>query len=173
MKFTKPALIILVGNIASGKSTLARSLHEKKGYFCLSLDSFRYMLGAGKYVFDKKIEKGLGTIEIEFLRWLMDKRVNILVDDAKCVNEFFRRFFIQEARNYGYLVKCIELPKYSKKFCVGRRMQNPHCIYDRKIWEGVWDKMDYMYIQPSKEEGFDKITRLRNSDEVKEFVKNL
>lgn len=63
-------LIILIGNIGCGKSTLAKKL-VKKGYCIISRDSFRYMIGAGNYIFDLKYEPAvkcanLNTVECFF-----------------------------------------------------------------------------------------------------------
>jgi len=51
-------LIILIGNLGTGKSTFAKTLVEK-GYINISRDSLRYMIGAGKYIFNKEFEQSI------------------------------------------------------------------------------------------------------------------
>ena len=48
-------LIILVGNIGSGKSTYAKK-YQKKGYIVIARDQLRYAIGGGEYIFNTKYE---------------------------------------------------------------------------------------------------------------------
>ncbi len=62
----KPEIIILVGNIGSGKTTLAKK-YAKKGYVIIARDDLRYNIGAGQYVFDRKLEKAIWQTEIDMV----------------------------------------------------------------------------------------------------------
>ena len=168
MEYEKPTLVILVSNIACGKSTAARKLHEV-GYYVISLDGFRRMIGGGEYVFDSVIEEEFYQPEEFFLKWLMKKKVNIVVDDAKNVNSGFRKRFIDISKRNKYNIIVIELPRFSKKKCVDARMRNPHGYYQRNVWEETWDKFNRWYQEPVLEEGIKGIIRFKDRKEVNSF----
>ncbi len=73
-----------------------------------------------------------------------------------CQKEIRRRY-IDIAKIYEYTITVIEMPQYSKKKCVNRRMKNPHGQPNRKLWESVWNKFNNLYEKPTKKEGIDKI----------------
>lgn len=155
----KPEIVILVGNIGSGKSTLAKKL-IKKGFshIITSRDALRYMIGGGKYKFDLNLEPAIWQSELEIIKQFMKLKVNLLIDEVG-INKSMRQRYIKLAKKYNYTITVIEMSHYSKRKCVNRRMKDPHGQFDRKIWEGVWDKFDKLYERPSKKEGIDKIIR--------------
>ena len=167
-QYRKPTLVILVGNLASGKSTVARKLHEQD-YYVVSLDGFRYALGGGTYVFHPAIEQDFYQPEEFFLKWLMKKKVDVVIDDAKNVNSSFRKRFIDIAKKNKYNIISIELPQYSKKTSVNARMRNPHGYYSRSVWEKTYDKFLMMQDEVLLQEGINGIIRFKDREEINEF----
>ena len=156
---TKPEIILLVGNIGSGKSTLVNKL-LKKGYnhIVISRDSLRYMIGGGNYRFDPKLESMIHDMELKIIETCMKNKVNIIVDEVG-INKQMRERYIPCAIKNGYTITVIELPYFSKRTSVNRRMKNPHGQFDRKIWNSVWERFNNLYERPSKKEGINKIIR--------------
>lgn len=150
-------IIILTGNIGTGKSTLARE-YQKKGYIVVARDGLRYAIGGGNYIFDKKYEPIIWDIELYLLESFMVLGINIVVDEVG-INKALRKRYIDLAKSYSYIVKCYLLPKLGMKESVDRRMQDPHQQADRKMWEQTWVKFSQAYEEPSFEEGIDQIIR--------------
>lgn len=156
----RPELIILVGNIGTGKSTLTKE-YVKKGYIVIARDALRYNIGAGKYIFDPQLEPAIWKTELEMFKSFIKLGVNVIIDEVG-INKSIRARYIKEVKlpwYPPYKITCIEMPKLSKNELVDRRMKDPHGQPDRKIWEQVWAKFDAMYEEPTKEEGIDKIIR--------------
>jgi len=148
-------LIILVGNIGSGKSTVARTLVEK-GYICVSLDAIRYGIGAGKYIFNPALEpivfKSGWYILNEFMEWGYQ-----IVADETNMSVKYRKKFIDLAKKMGYRIKAIVMPRLSMDESVSRRLKSNHGTANKATWETVWKKFDSRYQEPSYAEGFDLI----------------
>lgn len=151
-------IIVLVGNIGTGKSTLTKE-YQAKGYVVIARDTIRYAIGGGKYVFNLDYEPIVQSIENHMLEEFLEFGVNVIVDEVG-VSKIIRGKYLTLGEIWGYKVTCIELKKLSKKECVDRRMINPHGTFDRKIWENVWDTFDNMYEHPSLDEGFNEIIHL-------------
>ena len=148
-------IVVLVGNIGCGKSTLARHYIEK-GWIAIARDYLRYAIGEGKYIFNPKYESIIWQTERYMLRKFMELEVNIIIDEVG-VSKTMRKLYIKYAKEYEYKIGAIVLPRYSKEEAVDHRMKNPHGQNDRKLWEEVWTKFDKIYKEPTTKEGFDYI----------------
>lgn len=155
---TDKIIIILVGNIGNGKSTIVKELVDRN-YICVCRDQIRYAIGGGTYKFDKKLESSVWNIETQMLHEFMKKDFNIVVDEVG-VSKQYRSKYIELAKKYGYKSIVMVLPRLSMKESVDRRMKNPHGQPDRKLWEEVWTKFNNKYQEPSLDEGMDKIIHL-------------
>lgn len=155
MKLIKKEVIILVGNIGSGKSTYSKK-YQKRGYVIVSRDQLRYSIGGGKYIFNESYEPIIWRIELSLFRYFVDFGANIVVDEVN-VNKIMRYRYISYAKRNGYRVVFIVMPRISMKKSVNRRMRNPHGTPNRGCWREVWEKLDGLYEKPSKKEGVDKI----------------
>jgi len=155
----KPEIIILCGNIASGKSTLAKQ-YAKKGYVIISRDSLRYMVGAGNYRFDKKLEPFIKQSAVSMFTEFLKSGFSLVYDETN-VSKSLRKPTIQLAKIYGYKVVVVVLKRLSKKVSVERRMKDPHGQFDKNIWNMVWENFDSIYEMPEKSEGIDRIIKKR------------
>jgi len=151
-------LIILVGNIGSGKTTLAKE-YVKEGYIAIARDQLRYAIGDGKYIFDSRYEPIIWQTERYLFRKFIDMRVDIIVDEVG-ISRRIRSRYIDYAKINGYYIIAIELPRFSKEECVKRRMRNPHDQPDKDVWNEVWEKFNEGYEEPSEDEGIDKVIRI-------------
>ncbi len=156
-------MIVLVGNIGEGKTTYCKKL-VKEGYIVIARDKFRYMLGNGDYVFDTRLEEAVYETEIDMFRRFMRTGVNIVIDEVG-VSKDMRLRYTGIAKTFGYKTCAIVLPKLSKKEAVDRRMQDPHGQPDRKLWEGVWDKFNKIFEEPTEAEMFDTVIHINKKEE--------
>lgn len=154
----KRNLYILVGNIGSGKTTFALEFitFGGKNIVCVSGDSLRYMIGAGKYTYQKAFEPILKQTVLDIIRRFMENRLHIIVDDTHMTKET-RKGLLSLAKEFNYDAIAFVFSRQTKRICVDRRMKKPHDIRDRKVWEGVWDKLNNLYETPIIEEGFREI----------------
>lgn len=152
-------LIILVGNIGAGKTTLVKK-YQKEGYIVVSRDSLRYGIGNGQYIFDYEYEDTIWNTEEYMFRKFANLGVNIIVDEVGLTISMRRRY-IKCCREYK--ITALILPKLNMKESVDRRMQDPHGQHDRKLWENVWTKFNDIYEKPNKNEGLNEVIFLKNT----------
>jgi len=160
-------VIILVGNIGSGKSTLTSTLVEGD-YVAIARDRLRYAIGGGEYIFNPKYEYSLHKTNMFLFAQFLKLGVNLVIDEVNA-NRAMRKEYIKQAHEAGYTVMAVELPRYSRELCVSRRMQQPHGKGNAEMWCMVWDSFDSRYKAPTKQEGFDHIISL-TADVPKQHV---
>ena len=158
IKFEKK-MIILIGNIGSGKTTYCKKL-VNQGYIIVSKDALRYMLGNGNYIFDRRLEASVHLSEKDILCNFVKLGVNVVVDDCNVYSRL-RKHAIAIGKSQDYQITAYILPKLSQKACVDRRMKNSHGNSSRATWNKVWDMFNHNTEEPSYKEEFDKIIYLR------------
>lgn len=157
----KPEIIIMCGNIGTGKTNLVKEYAEK-GYVVIARDDLRYDIGGGIYIFNRDLEPAIWQTEIDMLYNFMKLGVNIIVDEVGISKQMRERYLKMINANFpNYKKICIEMPKLSMKVAVNRRMKDPHGCPNRTLWTGVWQYFDKLYEKPTKKEGWDKIIRRR------------
>jgi predicted kinase len=144
---------LFVGNIASGKSTLAKSFHEKDNSIIVNADSLREMFGGGNYVFDKDIEDSTMHDTCLFLTEELMKLGKDLVIDETLMQKKHRQRYINLAKQYNYFIMVYLFEDYGKEEHVRRRMYSNSRGYDQSTWEEVYDKIKSKYEKPSIDEG--------------------
>jgi len=154
-------IYVLVGNIASGKTTVAKNLCKAPNTVSVSKDWFRYMLGAGEYLFDPRFERIITQLEYMTLDELLWHKLDVVVDDAKYCSQMERFKLINE---YGVEHKMIAvvLPLRGEAESVKARMEDEHGHYGEARWREVYQMFNSMYVKPTKEEGFHEVIELKN-----------
>lgn len=155
----KKEIIVLIGNIGCGKSTVARRYIDA-GFVAIARDYLRYAIGEGKYIFNRDYEHLIWKTERFMLRGFMELGANIVADEVG-VSRQLRKMYIEHGKKYNYYIRAVVMPMLSMKDAVDRRMKDPHGQADRKLWEEVWTKFDSQYKEPTIEEGFDEIINLQ------------
>lgn len=151
----KSELVILIGNIGTGKSTISKKYSEK-GYYVVCRDSLRTMIGGGKYIFNNDTEAVIDTVSKILLDELLNLKVNVVLDETNMAIRT-RRYAIGMGKEHGYKVIAHVTRKLSKEDCIAYRMKDNLRGTPIFIWESVWEKFNSMYQQPSSDEGFDNI----------------
>lgn len=151
-------LIILVGNIGSGKTTICKKL-VKEGNVIVSRDDMRYSLGAGDYLFNEKTEIAIELAINNLVETLCLMNFNIVIDETNMTKKD-RQYYITVGKNFGYNITAMILPKLSKKESVERRLQNNHGDTPKSIWKEVWKRKNKEYEEPTEVEGFNQIIKL-------------
>lgn len=148
-------LIILIGNIGTGKSTESRN-YAKKGYRIICRDAMRYMVGAGDYVFDERIERAIHSASLSMLRNLLLEGENIVVDETN-VDKRSRRYLIELGKSFGYKIIAHEMHKAVMGTCLKNRERDTLRGNTLDVWASVWKKFNDRYQKPEMNEGFDEI----------------
>lgn len=154
-------LILLIGNIGTGKSTVAKK-YQEKGYVIIARDQLRYGIGLGNYIFNYDYEPVIWRTELYMSREFAELGIDILVDEVG-LSKAMRKRYLRYAKELDYQVTALVMPRLSMKESVRRRLLDPHGQPDRKLWEGVWKKFDKIYEEPSKKEGIDEIIYLKDN----------
>ena len=165
--------VVLVGNIASGKSTLCRALADDKYIIC-SRDALRYMIGAGQYCFDPVTEPIIGEGHDAMLQAMLQTAddESFVVDEVN-VQSARRYYLCRMVDSHDYVKVALVLPKVSKNVAVGRRLKEEHGKFGKEVWEGVWERFNKAYTIPTKSEGFDHIIQLKPNYSLPALIKGL
>ncbi len=173
MKFTKQLskhLVMLVGNIGSGKSTTIKEIKNRyPSYVTVCQDSLRYMIGGGTYIFNPNYEPIIKFIAKQITLKFMNQDYNVIIDEVNVAPDF-RKPYLEMAKFYGYKTTAIVLPRYSKDISVANRLKNNHGQTLEVQWYKIWKKFNDLYVEPSKEEGFDEI--IKRTSQVSYEVNN-
>ena len=151
----KKEVIIMVGNIGSGKSHQTKLLKQGHNSIVISRDSMRFGIGAGDYVFNDLYEPIIKATALEMFNKFLNLGINIIVDEVN-IEKTSREPYIKAAKAVGYKIKAFILPKLSKEISLARKT---NCSYgqDMKIWGEVWEKFNLRYQEPTLGEGFDEL----------------
>jgi predicted kinase len=153
-------IIILVGNIGTGKTTITKQ-YSKKGYIVISRDQLRYAIGGGDYIFNPEYEEIIWETGLKMFEDFIYLGKNIIIDEVS-ITKILRKRYIPIAKRLNYHIHCIVLPQVPMKVSVERRLQSNHADTDKETWIRVWKNFNKMYEEPIMDEGFDKITYLPN-----------
>lgn len=154
----RPTFTLLVGNIGCGKSTKAKTF-ALEGDCVVDADYTRFMLGAGNYVFDLRLEPWIKLTVQGMVKELLARGFNVVLDSTN-VTEKGRKEWIKCVSTIDCLKVCYVLPRYSRHKAVGFRMKHDPRGYTRKQWEDIYDKFDHRYEVPKRLEGWDYIRGL-------------
>lgn len=151
-------LIVLVGNIGSGKSTYCKELVQQ-GFYIVSRDAIRYMINAGDYLFDRNKEDAVHRITMKSLYALMSLYVDVVIDETN-VSRKMRKHYIELGQEFCYDIEAHIMPSLNRHDSINRRLGSNHGSYDYKDWGEVWDRFNSRYVEPTQEEGFDKVVHV-------------
>ena len=150
-------MVILVGNVGCGKTTLSRR-YADRNYVVVSRDALRSMIDGERYKFDFDLEPHVFEIETNAIEIFLEAGYNIVVDETNTsLRTRFRLLRLAEEHNVQTLIHV--LPRLGRKECIDRRMKHDKRGYTRKRWEEIWDMFDKSYVEPNYKEGFDWMLR--------------
>jgi predicted kinase len=163
----KPKLLIMVGNIASGKSTWIKNFLEtnKTEYIVLSKDALRRMIGAGRYTYNEKLEPIIHENILAMLHHYMKQNINIIIDETN-MDKATRKEFLFLTKNisslgYDYYIIAVCITSPSKEIIKKRIEQRKGKLeWDStppEIWMEIWERKQNLFEQPTLEEGFNQI----------------
>jgi len=151
------SITLLVGQIASGKSTLCKKL-ASSGSIILNDDNTVTALHGGDYkLYDKKLKplyKAMETTVIT-MAWALGKDVVI---DRTCLDPITRQRYISLAKSMDITdIRATVFPLCSPIVHAQRRMASDSRGYDLEYWTKVAKFLEAKAVQPGLDEGFTEI----------------
>lgn len=153
-------LEILIGNIASGKSTYCK---EKAKYGCLIIndDDIVNMLHAHQYqLYSEKYKPVYKSIENAAISSALSLGIHVIVDRGINLTKKSRRRFIGLAHSLDTKVIAVVFPFLSPETHANRRYYSDSRGHDYQSWLEAAKRMQQEYEIPTFDEGFDEIVFL-------------
>jgi predicted kinase len=150
-------MIILTGNVGSGKSFLASKL-AVWGAVVVNMDSIVKMVLGGRYdVYDPNKKDVYRRIEEEAIRAGIESGNEVVVDRTN-MDRKTRSRYINIAKSCGSLVTCYDFGSGKGLFdkLIERRAKNQRNVTIRR-WEKIISHFSEIYEPPSEDEGIDNI----------------
>jgi len=154
ISFDDRTMIIMVGNIGTGKTSKIKQIIHKFGkYIIVCLDDLLTCFH-GKYKYIKDFSLMYNIIEDSIIYEAM-KNNSIVIIDRTCINERVRKRFIQMAKDNNYNVACYNFGS-GTDVSLKRRLVNPKGNSE-DTWITVHNNMNKIYEAPLLSEGIDEI----------------
>lgn len=151
-------VVILVGHIASGKSTYCKKL-AKEGCLILNDDAIVNMLHADDYtLYDKKLKVLYKSLENSVITLGICLNKTILVDRGLNVTKQGRNRFIALANSFDVRCEALVFKAETPEIHATRRTNHDPRGHDYDYWLKVAQHHFSRYQVPTLSEGFDSVT---------------
>jgi len=153
-----PKIYMMIGNVGSGKSDLARHLCKKYGAVRVCMDDIVMMVHGEYGRYEKKCKNMYHAVEIEVIETAVKKGFDVVIDRTNLDLAGRARFMLLakslRAEVIGYLFPTMldVVPEVLLK----RRMKNPRGK-TRSQWISIINKQAMAYEVPTIDEGFKEI----------------
>ena len=147
-----PTLNLMVGNIGTGKSLIARKLMID-GARVVCMDAIQRMIAGGDYDrYDKAAGKVYHAAEDAAILTALELGLSVVIDRTN-IDRKTRARFIDMAKQYDAQVVAWDFGK-GNEHSLKRRLAEPHGV-PQVTWQGVHDYMGGRYEAPTGNEGID------------------
>jgi len=148
------ALNLMVGNIGTGKSLIARKLMID-GAKVVNMDALQRMIAAGDYDrYDKAAKKVYHAAEDAAILSCLELGLDVVVDRTN-IDRKTRARFIDMGKQYDAKIIAWDFGK-GDEHSLRRRLGHPHGV-PQVTWEGVHEYMAGKYEAPDLAEGISEI----------------
>lgn len=136
-------LELLVGNIASGKSTYAKK-RVQEGWFCVSDDAIINMLLADQYsLYSRKHEQLVADLLLQCAEKVVAENYLLVVDSAWLVSKRYRQRFREAFSNL--VVEEIWFLREAPEVHAARRVEHDPRGGTYEMWLEVAKRLDSLY----------------------------
>ena len=147
---------LLVGNIASGKSTWSKK-RAKDGAIILNDDAIVMAVHGGNYrLYDRNLKdlyKGLEDVAIHLA---LAKGRDVVID-RPCMSRMTRLHYVSIAKRLDVPIVAVTFDRATPAEHARRRFESDSRGTDYEKWLEVATHMDKIYQEPGYAEGFDNI----------------
>jgi len=149
--------IIVIGNIASGKTTATLEFLEYD-FKVVSADSIRQALNGGKHKFDKKLESIVWSCEFHLFKLLLHYGLNVIVDATNLTKSYRKRYLNHLKNEYPeYQRMVIVMPRISLRETLKRKKALGATKEELNAWRDVYLRYDKLMEPPTDEEDFHEV----------------
>jgi len=157
-------IYVLVGMIASGKSTYCKNA-AKHNQVIVNDDDIVNMLHADDYtLYDKKLKILYKSIENNIISLGLCMGKTIVIDRGLNVSKRGRQRWVAIARSFDILCEAIVFPKDKNEVHAKRRFEKDNRGHSYDYWLKVANEHDRQYEEPTCVEGFDKVHHIQYTD---------
>ncbi len=147
-------LILMVGNIGSGKSFLASKL-AKKGCVVVNMDNIQQNLAGGEYgLYDFAKRDIYYAIETSAIETALKQGFEVVVDRTN-MDKKTRKRYIELGKKYTDKIVCYDYGAGSQQE-LKRRLENSQGVPNSQ-WSEVFNMMRKKYERPDLVEGFSNV----------------
>lgn len=156
-------IILMVGNVGSGKSTYARRLAEDKNTIIVNMDDIQAMLHGRYNAYDPNLKPLYYAME-ECVLYNAKLRDCDVVVDRTSMDRKTRARFVELARKLGVEIEAHVMAETNKDILVCRRMNSDSRGISQDKWRDVIDRLEASYEEPTPSEGFKTIAYVPEVD---------
>ena len=154
-------LILMVGNIGTGKTTTASEfMSNSRDILCVSDDDLALMLNAGYYGPDIWTDKHwplYSKLKRGIAREALQHGFDIIIDGTH-MSVSRRKDFIDIAKEFDASI-IVYLHTYPNG--LERRLAEPRTSTSPEVWVKVYKDLEQIYERPSLDEGIDSIIEVK------------
>ena len=166
----KVKVVIMVGNVGCGKSTLTRKMVEKNPnkYLVWNNDNFNFMMTSGLSSFTPLKNNFMNNMMYEFITNCLCNNHSFIIDATNMT----KKGRIQHIRTIKSIVNELNNEIYSELVAYDFGPGN-HKTLERRLlspretkthsWRKIHDNFKRIYSTPVTDEGFDSIIKVRDS----------
>ena len=148
---------VLVGMIASGKSTWARE-RARQGWLVMNDDAVVNMLHGGEYVlYDKDLRPLYKSIEDHVVHAAVLLKRDLVIDRGLDIDSTARKRWIALARSLDVPVRAVSFEVYPPEIHGERRFKKDARGHTLQYWIDVAEAHAKRYDYPSVHEGFHEV----------------
>lgn len=147
-------LEVLIGNIASGKSTYSKQ-RAKDGWIILNDDGVVNLVHGGcYYTYSKSLKPLYKSIEDHILYTAVAMGKNVCIDRGVDIRKKSRERWICIGRSLDVPVRASVFEAFPPEVHAQRRMESDSRGHDYQYWFSVANSFAAQYEEPTIEEGF-------------------
>jgi predicted kinase len=153
---------ILVGNIGTGKSTVAKQIADKYNCVVVNMDSLQQSLSGGEYTkYDKYKRSIYDRVERQVISSSIETGYDIIIDRTN-VTAKERKRYLTIVAEYEPKIVCYNFGS-GDDYSLARRLKDARGATEER-WRDVHAIMKRKFEVPIYEEGFDKIYFVDNGN---------
>lgn len=164
----KQTVHLMIGNIGTGKSTVAKKLLWDYPAVYVCMDEIQAMLAGGKYnLYNPDWKPVYYTAETGMIHSALQNGQSVVIDRTNIDRESRERF-LEAIHDYDVEVHAWDMGP-GTHLNLTYRTRDPRGV-DPADWESVFEAMRADYEEPVKEEGFDHIHTLQGFNRFKVYA---
>lgn len=158
-------LEVLVGNIASGKSSYC--YNHAPDCYVISRDAIRKAFVQDFYTYTPRTELQVGIMVEAMLKAALILKLDHVIVDETNMTVHSRAWILKLAKRFNVECTAVLFKDRGIKDHVSARVASPHgcnAEHTEELWISVYNKFKSRYQEPSKEEGFTSITTINKEN---------